>query len=203
MEGPLALNLSPRRQTSFSFSSTLDLTGQVSKLDTEQYYFAYGGFANVWKARWIRNDEDPLEVQIFLLLHDCSWSYKRRWQSRSSEDLEIAQWTMYCSICNFVFLPLIFNQKLLREVRVWSSVHHQNITPFLGISFDFERPGTSCLISPYYRNGNISSYSKGQPMVDKVALVGYIVEPVGLTSTKYDVRLSKLPPPYRTYTAWV
>jgi len=61
--------------------------------------------------------------------------------------------------------------RLLREIGVWSVVHHENVTPFLGISFDFERPHTPCLVSPYYRNGNITSYLKNNPAVDKLALL--------------------------------
>jgi len=61
--------------------------------------------------------------------------------------------------------------RILREMSVWSSVHHPNIAPFLGVSFDFDRPRTPCLVSPYYRHGNIMAYIKKQPNVNKLALL--------------------------------
>jgi len=64
--------------------------------------------------------------------------------------------------------------RLLREIRVWSAVRHKYITPFFGVTFDFDRPCAPCLVSPYYRNGNIMSYVKVQPAVDKVELLAQV-----------------------------
>jgi serine/threonine protein kinase len=50
--------------------------------------------------------------------------------------------------------------------------------PFFGVSFDFDRPSAPCLVSPYYRNGNITSYLKKQPAVDKLALVSYMIKSI-------------------------
>jgi serine/threonine protein kinase len=50
--------------------------------------------------------------------------------------------------------------------------------PFFGVSFDFDRPSAPCLVSPYYRNGNIISYLKKQPTVDKLALVSYMIKSI-------------------------
>jgi len=61
--------------------------------------------------------------------------------------------------------------KLLEEISLWSTVQHQNILPILGISFDFDRPQTPCLISPYLRNGDITNYLKRQPAADKLDLI--------------------------------
>jgi len=62
-------------------------------------------------------------------------------------------------------------RRLLRETAVWSLVYHRNITPFLGISFDFDRPCTPCLVSPFYRHGNLKCYIKKQPNADKLVLI--------------------------------
>jgi serine/threonine protein kinase len=64
-------------------------------------------------------------------------------------------------------------QRLIREGLVWSRVAHPNITPFLGVSFDFDRPGLPCLVSPYYRYGSITSYLKDHPHVNKLPLVNH------------------------------
>jgi serine/threonine protein kinase len=55
-----------------------------------------------------------------------------------------------------------------------SAVIHPNITPLLGISLDFDRPRTPCLVFPYYRNGNIISYLKTHWRVNKLPLVSYL-----------------------------
>jgi serine/threonine protein kinase len=73
-------------------------------------------------------------------------------------------------------LYVVFNQKLLREISVWTMLHDRNVTPFRGISFDFDRPNKLCLVSPYYRNGSITSYIKKQPVVDKLALVSHVTK---------------------------
>lgn len=52
----------------------------------------------------------------------------------------------------------IVTQRLRRETRVWSTISHTNIAPLFGISFDFVRPGVPCLVSSYYRNGNLRKY---------------------------------------------
>src|SRR5882762_6287213 len=75
-------------------------------------------------------------------------------------------------------ISFVFNQRLLREISVWSRVRDQNVTPFFGVSFDFDRPSAPCLVSPYYQNGNIISYLKKQPAVDKLALVSYMIKSI-------------------------
>jgi hypothetical protein len=69
---------------------------------------------------------------------------------------------------------LFFNQKLLREVLVWSTVSNPNITPFLGVTSDFH-PGTLGLVSPLYPHGTITDYVKNHPGVDKVSLVSSMI----------------------------
>ena len=60
---------------------------------------------------------------------------------------------------------------LRRETGAWSTVNHPNITPFYGISSDFHRAPTPCLVSPYYRHGDIATYLKERPGVDRIQLV--------------------------------
>lgn len=66
-------------------------------------------------------------------------------------------------------------QKLLREARVWSQldvgVETNHIVPLYGISFDLGVIGAPCLISPYYKNGNVEKYLKHNPDVDRMSLV--------------------------------
>ena len=152
-----------------------DLTGQITK--DASYYFAYGGHADIWEGKWTQKySGDSKKVptyslarQFFLRLN----SHSHRWQLKSSKDLTTPANAKY----SYIFIPLlwltfsVFNQQLLRELSIWSAVQHEYITPFFGITFDFDRPCTPCFVSPYYRHGDITSYVKEQPNVNKLALV--------------------------------
>jgi hypothetical protein len=50
-------------------------------------------------------------------------------------------------------------------------VVHPNITPLLGVVFNFDRPRTPGLVCPFYRHGDILKYLKNQPNANKLALV--------------------------------
>lgn len=69
-------------------------------------------------------------------------------------------------------------QRLLREARVWSQleigVDTNYIVPLYGISFDLGVIGAPCLVSPYYKNGNVESYLKHNPLVDRISLVRFL-----------------------------
>jgi len=65
-------------------------------------------------------------------------------------------------------------QNIVREVRVWKTINHPNIAPFLGFSLDFNGSQTPCLISPYYRLGNIMGYLMGRQNVDILSLMTQI-----------------------------
>jgi len=53
-----------------------------------------------------------------------------------------------------------FNEKLLREARLWTTMVHDNIAPFLGIvtTSDVSRHPAPALVSPYYENGSLQKY---------------------------------------------
>lgn len=70
----------------------------------------------------------------------------------------------------------MIDQRAIQEGFIWSTVTHPNITPFLGVTFDFDRPDLPCLVSPYYRHGSIIAYLKDRPHINKVPLVSHNVE---------------------------
>jgi serine/threonine protein kinase len=53
-----------------------------------------------------------------------------------------------------------FNEKLLREARLWTTLNHDNIIPFLGImtTSDMSRYSAPAIVSPYYKNGSLTKY---------------------------------------------
>ena len=65
------------------------------------------------------------------------------------------------------------NQRLIQESEVWSLLAHPNITPFLGLSFDFHRPGLPCLVFPLYIRGDVMAYLMKNPHIDRLPLVGH------------------------------
>jgi len=58
------------------------------------------------------------------------------------------------------------NEKLLREARLWSTLNHVNIMPFLGITTDMARYSAPSLVSPYYRNGSLDKYVKSHKLTE-------------------------------------
>ncbi|KAG9312190.1 kinase-like domain-containing protein [Chiua virens] len=68
-----------------------------------------------------------------------------------------------------------FNEKLLREARLWGTLSHDNVVPFLGImtTTDMSRHSTPALVSPFYKNGSLNRYvaSSGLSLRNKVDLL--------------------------------
>jgi len=64
--------------------------------------------------------------------------------------------------------------RILREMGILIGVRHPNIMPLLGVSLDFDGPQKPCLMSPYYRHGDIISYLKEQPNAEIVPLIAQI-----------------------------
>ncbi|KAH7909351.1 kinase-like domain-containing protein [Hygrophoropsis aurantiaca] len=63
------------------------------------------------------------------------------------------------------------NEKLVREARVWCLLNHQNIVPFLGISYDLGQHDQPCLISPFYENGNAIEHLRNNPNANRESLL--------------------------------
>lgn len=53
-------------------------------------------------------------------------------------------------------------------------MRHPNITPFWGITYNFDQPRMPCLVSPYYRHGNITSYIVQYSNANKWLLVSHV-----------------------------
>jgi hypothetical protein len=61
------------------------------------------------------------------------------------------------------------DQRLNRETRVWHSLSHKNLTPFLGVCYGI---GLSpAMIIPLYPNGNVCCYLVSNPEADRLAIV--------------------------------
>jgi len=61
--------------------------------------------------------------------------------------------------------------RILREVKILNAMKHPNIVPLLGISLDFDGPQRPCLISPYYRYGDIIGFLKKHQNAEILPLI--------------------------------
>jgi hypothetical protein len=60
-------------------------------------------------------------------------------------------------------------QRLHRETRVWHSLSHENVMPFLGLCLDV---GPSpAMISRLYNNGHVHQYLARNPQIDRLSIV--------------------------------
>lgn len=57
------------------------------------------------------------------------------------------------------------------EALILINLNHPHIVPFYGISFDFDREGSPCLVYPFYAFGNLVSYLEAKPHVSRLELV--------------------------------
>ncbi|KAI6046336.1 kinase-like domain-containing protein [Pisolithus marmoratus] len=105
-----------------------DLTGQLRLIGT--YASALGGSSDIWKGEW-KNQGGPLFQVVAVKV------------IRSHLPLDKAAEANY---------------KLHREARVWATLSHPNIVPFLGIASDLSKYGGPSLVSPWYPNGNLKQY---------------------------------------------
>ncbi|OCB89172.1 kinase-like protein [Sanghuangporus baumii] len=72
--------------------------------------------------------------------------------------------------------------EICREAFIWKPLEHPNVLPFLGICTDgFPSIG---LVSPFMDNGNMLSYIKRKPDIDKLEIVAQICSGLGYLHTR-------------------
>ncbi|KAG8922008.1 hypothetical protein FRC02_012213 [Tulasnella sp. 418] len=133
--------------TAVSFNA-LDLTGLWTKLDDVPT--SVGGNSDIYKAELAmdihRNDGKQL-VAIKVLR-----------SVRIPANRETSE---------------ILKKRLMREMAVWSQLHHVNVVPFLGYGFTGDFP---CLVAPWYVNGQIPDYMTRNPNIDRTPLVMGVID---------------------------
>jgi len=117
-----------------------DLTGQVVK--TEDHYFAYGGFSEIYKGAWT----DPLTDDV----------------------VKVAIKLLRGVHTNPIVLAHTI-RRLNRETRVWHPLSHKNVMPFLGLCNDI---GPSpAMISPLCDNGDVHRYLVNNPQENRSKVI--------------------------------
>jgi len=116
------------------------LTGHIVK--TGEFYFAKGGFSEIFKGEWTDPDTgEMVRVAIKIL-------------SGVHTDRNVLA---------------TVTTRLNRETRVWHSLSHENVMPFLGLCHGV---GPSpAMISRLYDNGDVHQYLKRKPQVDRLAII--------------------------------
>jgi len=117
-----------------------DLTNQVVK--TECHYFAGGGFSEIYKGEWtdsLTGDHRPVAIKVF---------------REVDTNRHLLENTIH---------------RLNRETRVWHSLRHENVLPFLGLCRDLSP--SPAMISPLCHNGDVSQYLLSNPRVDRQAII--------------------------------
>jgi len=117
-----------------------DLTGQVTK--TEEHYFAYGGFSEVYKGTWKDPSTNRVQRVAIKLLRGVH------------TDRRVLEAT---------------RRRLHRETRVWHTLDHPNILSFLGVCHDM---GPSpAMVSPLCDNGPVERYLQNNPQADRLVII--------------------------------
>ena len=183
--------------------SLLDLTGQLMK--PEPHSSAY---TNIYKAQLVATDSvnvNLLSCSLCFPLQLNPLSYLGSGQGLQTLQRIYGPGQTHCMILSppsCYSLPYIFACNQRREIRIRLELFHENITPLLGISYDFGRPSMPCLVCPYFRNGDIISYLRERPNFDKLSLVS-----CAIINLKFQdlwllfLRLKESRRACRTYTA--
>ncbi|KAJ7048291.1 kinase-like domain-containing protein [Mycena amicta] len=102
---------------------------------------ASGGNANIYRGKLTLPNGRSIRVAIKML---------RETHSTTKEDVD---------------------RRLGREVRVWNTLQHRNVLPFIGVCHDI--PGAPCpaLIAPFCKSGNVGTYLENNPDADRNELV--------------------------------
>jgi len=105
-----------------------------------QHSFANGGFSDVFKGKMLTDRGQYILVAIKVL----------RVPGSNSDEPETA---------------VKLNARLDRERKVWSSLNHPNVLPFMGVSREFG--SFPALISPFCASRDVVSYLKRYPHVNR------------------------------------
>ena len=103
-----------------------------------------GGFATVRKGTW-----NGLRVAVKMMTSETSQQVISFWFS--------------FRLCELILV----SQMLLSEIRIWSTLAHDNVLPFYGASLATDAP---FIVSRYMTNGNLPRYLRQRPNVNRVQL---------------------------------
>ncbi|KAJ7048293.1 kinase-like domain-containing protein [Mycena amicta] len=102
---------------------------------------ACGGNANIYRGKLTLANGHSIRVAIKML---------RETHSTTKEDVD---------------------RRLDREVRVWNTLQHRNVLPFIGVCHDFLGAPCPALIAPFCKSGNVGTYLENNPAADRNELV--------------------------------
>lgn len=122
-----------------------------------EHPFGCGSFGDVYKGRI---NEQKVAVKV------CRFF----WEPQMKEEGYRVRYFFYAIVPNDPMMYLYGRgQEICKEAFIWKPLDHPNVLPFLGICKDsFPSVG---LVSPFMDNGNLMSYMKRVPSIDKPGIV--------------------------------
>lgn len=143
--------------------STLDLTNNIIYKDAYRHPVAQGGQSDIYRA-----DVDGISIAV-KVMREIGVDTDR--QRRHLAKVRLNQ---FCQ-CSRHWAKSV-EQKIDREMRLWSKVDHGNILAFLGFCFfpNVSYVGGSAqlsLVSPWMKNGTAVDYVRNNPEADRIAIV--------------------------------
>lgn len=115
--------------------------------------FAAGGFSDIWKG--------DLEGEIV-----CLKVLKAFDSPRMDDFVKVNRPDILLN--SALTFPL---QGFTREAVIWRQLRHPNILPFFGVYHLGITDPHMCLVSPWMKNGNVTSFLQRNPTVDRLSLV--------------------------------
>jgi len=129
------------------------LVGNLVKIGNRPVYEE--GYSDIWRGEWSPPGQSPIPVAVKILL-----DIRKRSAGETRDSTKLTKY-------------------LIREVRVWRTLHHPNVLPFFG----FLTTPELCLVSPWYQHGNIIKYLQEHPNADRLRLVYDVLK--GMTYLHY------------------
>lgn len=91
---------------------------------------------------------------------------------------------------------LTWLKRLVREIRVWVRLQHENVLPFIGFQID-DSLETAKLVCPWMEDGDLKTYLRARPYNRRERLT--FVRPISFSlSPDYP----QYPPPASSKTLW-
>lgn len=127
--------------------------------DQNVFLDAHGGYCDIFTAKSKRHGDMTVAVKRLRvhILHN-----------KDASKVSPLYISCICSIVNRSYR----RKMILRELRIWSSLHHHNVLPLLGYAMHGSYPA---LVSQWMVKGSLRSYMEKSANVPVVRLVGVII----------------------------
>lgn len=169
-----ALHHHHRGEELSQLNDKLNLTGQIYRVD--DFPKKHGGCAYIWLGLRVVQpsansdlcDGGIREEQVAVKV------IREFTNSASVASLRRVRVNLSCVL--FILTQEKGDQRLIREIRAWSILHHRNVLTLLGFTYGFEAHSRlPSLVSPWMPNGTSRDYLKGRNKSERIRIVSYAI----------------------------